>query len=103
VFRGDRTELHLQTVIQANLAALNQYAPRVYSGRAVFFRAAERNVAADADGRLAWRQLISGEVDTYSVPGSDSGMMLVEPAVRILAQQLRTCIELAQPSTEPAE
>ena len=103
VFRGDRTELHLQTVIQANLAALNQYAPRVYPGRAVFFRAAERNVAADADGRLAWRQLISGEVDTYSVPGSDSGMMLVEPAVRILAQQLRTCIELAQPSTEPAE
>jgi len=52
---------------------------------------------------LVWRQLISGGVETYSIPGADSGMMLVEPAVHILAQQLRTCIELAQPSTEPAE
>src|SRR6185369_10192046 len=100
VFRGDRTELHLHTVMQANLAALDQYAPRVYPGKAVFFRAAQRNVAAEGDGRLVWRQLISGGVETYSIPGADSGMMLMEPAVHILAQRLKSCIEIAQPSRE---
>jgi thioesterase domain-containing protein/acyl carrier protein len=103
VFRGDRSDLYLRTVMQANLLALSQYEPRVYPGSAVLFRAAEREVPAEGDRRLLWRQLISGGLHTYTIPGADSGMMLVEPAVRTLARQLKTCIEFGEPAADPAE
>ena len=103
VFRGDRSDLYLRTVMQANLLALSQYEPRVYPGRAVLFGAAEREVPAEGDRRLLWRQLISGGLETYTIPGADSGMMLVEPAVHTLARQLKACIEIGEPAAGPVE
>jgi len=103
VFRGDRTELRLRAVMQANLLALSRYAPRAYPGRALLFQAADRDVAVERDRRLLWRALIEGGLETYDIPGADSGMMLVDPAVRILAQQLNARIERAQSLLESAE
>jgi thioesterase domain-containing protein/acyl carrier protein len=103
VFRGDRSDLYLRTVTQANLLALRRYEARVYPGRAVLFRAEERRVAAEDDRRLLWRQLISGGLEIHSLPGADSGLMLNEPGVRMLAEQLKTYFEISPASADLAE
>ncbi len=103
MFRGDRSDLYLRTVTQANLVALRQYVPRVYAGRALLFRAEGRSVAAQDDRRLLWRRLISGGLEIHNLPGADSGLMLTEPNVRILAEQLKTSFEVTVPSADSAE
>jgi hypothetical protein len=50
-------------------------------------------VTAHQDRRLAWRQLITGDLDIQTVPGDDSGLMLAEPHVQVLARQLKARIE----------
>jgi aspartate racemase len=97
-FRGDRSELYLRLVTQANLLALQQYEPRMYPGRAVLFRAEGRVVAVTDDRRLAWRQLTTGGLEVYTVPGDDSGTMLEEPHVRVVASHLKEHLERAQAS-----
>lgn len=94
VFRGDRSELHLQTVVQANLGAFAQYKPSLYTGRVVLFYASEKDLMPN-DPRLAWRNWISGDLEIRSVPGGDSGQMLREPHVGTLARHVMACIELA--------
>jgi aspartate racemase len=93
VFRGDRSEFYQDVVNQANLIAYQEYEPRPYAGRVVFFRAAGRRVSALQDRRLAWRQLITGDLEVQTVPGDDSGLMLAEPHVQILARELKARIE----------
>ena len=93
VFRGDRSEFYQDVVNQANLIAYQEYEPRPYAGRVVFFRAEGRRVTAHQDRRLAWRQLITGDLDIQTVPGDDSGLMLAEPHVQILARELKARIE----------
>jgi amino acid adenylation domain-containing protein len=93
VFRGDHSEYYLNLVTQTNLSAYQKYEPRVYPGRVVFFRAAERQVSADDDRRLDWRHLIAGRLDVRTVPGEDSGLMLSEPHVQVLGREIKMCIE----------
>jgi amino acid adenylation domain-containing protein len=95
VFRGDRSQFYLDVVTQANLVAYQQYEPRIYSGRAVFFRAEGRRVSADDDHRLAWRQLITGGLEIHTVPGDDAAFMVAEPHVQVLARQMKRCIDVA--------
>jgi thioesterase domain-containing protein/acyl carrier protein len=87
-FRGDRSELHRTSVTQANLHALGHYVPRPYPGPAVVFRAEGRGVRGGTDRRLAWRKLATGGVKVHDVPGEDSGLVLVEPNVRVFADHL---------------
>jgi amino acid adenylation domain-containing protein len=101
VLRGTRRELYLQTVTRANLLAFQQYEPRVYPGPVVLFRAEGRKVAPAADYRLSWRDLVTGGLQIYSAPGDDSGLMLQEPHVQVLAAQLKMCIESARTSLSP--
>jgi amino acid adenylation domain-containing protein len=101
VFRGDRSEFYQDVVNQANLIAYQQYKPRPYTGRVVFFRAEGRRVSAHQDRRLAWHQLISGDLEIQTVPGDDSGLMLAEPHVQVLARELKLRIERATAATAP--
>lgn len=103
VFRGDRSEFYQDVVNQANLIAYQEYEPRPYTGRVVFFLAEGRRVIAHQDRRLAWRQLITGELEIQTVPGDDSGLMLAEPHVQILARELKTRIEreVGRPAPSP--
>ena len=99
--RGARAELHLQAVTRANLLAFQQYQPRVYPGPVALFRAEGRKVTPAADYRLAWRDLATGGLQIYGAPGDNSGLMLQEPHVRVLAAQLKMCIERARTSVSP--
>jgi aspartate racemase len=98
LFRGARGEFHLGIVTQANHLAFQQYKPQVYSGPVALFCAEGRQVAPAYDYRLAWRELITGKFEVYSVPGDNSGQMLMMPQVRLLAAQLKTCLNSAQAS-----
>ena len=95
-FRGDRSEFVQRVVTEANLAAHQQYQPRAYAGRVVLFCAEGRRVSEDQDRRLAWGQLITGELSVHTLPGDDSGRMLMDPHVRILSQQFNAYVERAQ-------
>ena len=95
---GARIEFYGDVVSRANLLAYRQYEPRTYPGRVVLFCAAGRKIAAAEDYRLAWRQFTAGGLEVYTAPGEDSGLMLTEPHVRVLARRLKACIERAQPS-----
>ncbi|MBO1348049.1 MAG: amino acid adenylation domain-containing protein [Hormoscilla sp. GUM202] len=72
-------------VFKANLKAMYDYQPHAYSGRTVLFCA--RNEAVDR----GWNSLVAGELETYKIP-SDHYAMMREPHVRVLAQELETCL-----------
>ena len=80
-------------VTQANRVAVQQYQPRVYPGRVVLFRAEDRKVASGDDLRRAWSRLAAGGLEIHSLSADDSGALLREPHVRVLARQLKACIE----------
>jgi amino acid adenylation domain-containing protein len=91
--RGVRGEIYRQVVTAANAAAMARYVPRPYQGTLVLVLAADRKYARGKDRRLAWRDLAAGGIDVCVVPGADSGLTLVEPNVRTLAEQFRTRLE----------
>ncbi len=101
VFRGDPSEFYEDVVSHANLIAYQEYKPRPYAGRVVFYRAEGRRVTAHQDRRLAWRQLITGNLEIHTVPGDDSGLMLAEPHVQVLARELKSRIEREVGSPTP--
>ena len=88
LFRGDRHEFHTMVVRNANLRALRSYQPRVYQGPLVLLLAEGRNVESGDDPRLGWRQLASGGLRTQTLPGDNSGRMLIRPQVEALAPVL---------------
>ena len=65
----------------------------MYPGRVVLFRAEDRKVASGDDLRRAWSRLAAGGLEIHSLSGDDSGALLREPHVRVLARQLKACIE----------
>jgi amino acid adenylation domain-containing protein len=89
VFRGDRSELYRSRVTQANLQAFRQYVARPYPGSLVVFTAEDRRSLTTEDGRLTWRELATGGMDTHAVPGHDSGSIMFEPHVRVLVEHLQ--------------
>ncbi|NOT55709.1 MAG: amino acid adenylation domain-containing protein [Deltaproteobacteria bacterium] len=101
VLREARGEFNLRIVTQANLQAFQQYGLQPYPGPVILFRAEGRQVAPENDYRLAWRHLITGELEIAHVPGDNSGQMLIAPHVQELALQIQTCLNRAQAVTSP--
>ncbi len=67
---------------------LGHYRPRPYSGRLTYFWAANGPRRPRAhDSRSGWKDLATGGIDTYTVPG-DHSTMLLDPLVRRLAAKL---------------
>jgi aspartate racemase len=103
VFRGDRSEFDQQVVTNANLAAYHQYKARVYPGGGVLFLAETRAMPGHDDPRLSWRDLLAAGAEIHTVPGHDSGSMLDEPHVRVLARQLKACLERSRRTSTEAD
>jgi thioesterase domain-containing protein/acyl carrier protein len=88
---ADTVPAHLRDIMIANQVAQKEYVPGRYSGLITLFK-------SSYFGRgifYGWRELSSGGVETFEVPGTHRGMMQ-EPNVRILAEQLNRCISKSQ-------
>jgi phthiocerol/phenolphthiocerol synthesis type-I polyketide synthase E len=93
-FRADAESAYPHLfVTKVNDQAFIQYVPRKYAGRITVFRA-RKNFAGLDNPQLGWSGMAEGGVDVHVLPVKPRGM-LVEPFVRLLAEELRTCIQEA--------
>ena len=81
--------LRIQQVIEASVRASNNYVPKVYQGRITYFLT-ETRVRWFSDS--AWYRLAGGGLDVHVIPGGHSEAWQ-EPHVRVLAEQLRACLD----------
>ena len=95
-FGGVRSEIRRHAVSRANLSAFQRYRLRPYSGSVVLFYAEGRPLTGELDGRLRWHRL-ADTLEAYGVPAGDSGQLLAEPQVRVLAAQLAACMRRLAP------
>jgi thioesterase domain-containing protein len=95
-FRGARSEIRRHAVSRANLSAFQRYRLQPSSGSVVLFYAEGRPLTEELDGRLRWHRL-AGALEAYGVPAGDSGELLTEPHVRVLAAQLAACVRRSAP------
>jgi thioesterase domain-containing protein len=86
---------HLKQVRKALHRASDAYVPKPYLGKITFFRASEKSVRDSDDPNSGWGELAGGELEIHDVPG-DHNIMLAEPQVCVLAQQLKVSLEKAQ-------
>ena len=84
-FVGIEQMRHLFEVFKANRVAIAHYQPKPYSGRVVQF------CASSPEEDRGCRSLVTGELETYLIPGDHYGMMQ-QPHVRVLADRLGDCL-----------
>ena len=82
-------------VARAQHQALRAYRPRVYPGKVTLFRARKQGLFSSHAPDKGWGRLVTGGLEIKAAPGNHLGM-LQEPLVRVLAQQLRDCLDKEQ-------
>jgi amino acid adenylation domain-containing protein len=92
---GDAGHEFSQTIIErANVRALDKYVIRPYPGQILYFFAENRRVRiVRGDARSVWRRSAGGGYEQHTLPTDDSGKMLNEPHVRVLAKHLRAYLD----------
>jgi hypothetical protein len=80
------------TVRDAQKQASASYQPKVYPGTVTLFRCTEKGSIEGNDDRLGWGNLAAEGVELHYVP-SRHLTILSEPAVKVLAEQLRECLD----------
>lgn len=85
----------LREVQEANLQASSYYVPKVYPAKLIVFRPSKQPVEYLHDLQMGWGALAAGGIEVHEVPGIHQSI-IVEPRVRVLAEQLRACLQKAQ-------
>ncbi|MBD2016401.1 amino acid adenylation domain-containing protein [Microcoleus sp. FACHB-53] len=92
------SELNIRPMLriyQANSQATLSYVPQVYPNSITLLKTSVQSSMADQDSSLGWSQLAGGKVEIHQVPGNHL-TMLRKPHVKILANQLKVCLEQAR-------
>jgi aspartate racemase len=85
----------LVRTVTAILSAEERYMPvQNYRGKITFFWAREAKRDFE-DNRLGWRRVAAGGFDVHVVPGNHTSMR-EEPNVKVLAQELKCCLDGAR-------
>ena len=80
-------------VFKANMQAMQNYVPRMYPGRILFFRANELREHYDPPHpESSWIEMAAEGIEIHTVPGNHITMNF-PPHVRVLAEKLRVCID----------
>ena len=82
----------LATIEDVSAFAAANYKPKLYLGKIVLFRSTKRGANEGDDEYLGWGDLATGGVDVNQVPSTHFDILL-EPAVKILAGQLRAYLD----------
>jgi NADPH:quinone reductase-like Zn-dependent oxidoreductase/thioesterase domain-containing protein/NAD(P)-dependent dehydrogenase (short-subunit alcohol dehydrogenase family)/acyl carrier protein len=80
---------HFIEVIKANTQAMNDYVPKIYHGKILFFRAQERDQFLPSNPEQSWIQLATEGVDIHDIPGNHTSMNL-SPNVEVTAHLLKS-------------
>jgi thioesterase domain-containing protein len=90
--------MHLRTlppvmkkVRQASLQAEIDYTAQPYGGRVIMFRSDDKPLSHVGDPREGWEQVVTRGLETYEIKGTHDNILL-EPQVRIVAEQLKACL-----------
>ena len=88
-----RADLLRERVSRANHLAMSRYVPQPYDGRVLMFLAGARELGGGEDPRLVWAKLAGGDCLTYRLEAPDSGWILKEPHVGVLAKKMNQYLE----------
>ena len=77
---------------EVNFYAGAAYCPRTYSGKLTLFRSTKRFIGEGDDEFLGWGALAAGGVEVHHVPSTHFNI-LKEPGVKVLAEELKTCLD----------
>jgi thioesterase domain-containing protein/acyl carrier protein len=83
----------LRNIEELNFAAVKDYVPQVYPGRATLFLASD-DLTAAFDVEEGWKCLVTGGLEKIRVSGNHLDIVK-EPHVRTLAEKLRACLDRA--------
>lgn len=84
-----------QKIVETHYLALKSYQPQVYQGRITLFRTGRNSLFGPFTVDMGWEQLATGGVDIKQISGFHEDL-LQEPAVQLLAEQLKSCLDQAQ-------
>jgi len=90
---GRRLPPVLRNIEELNFAAVKDYVPQVYPGRAMLFLASD-DLTAAFDVEEGWQGLVAGGLEKIRVSGNHLDLVK-EPHVRTLAEKLRNCLDQA--------
>ncbi len=85
----------VKDVRRACAAAEHNYKVQNYPDRILLFRASEKGLRGLEDSSGGWRKYAAGGVEIHEI-GGDHAKILNEPNVRLLAHELRDCLERLQ-------
>lgn len=92
-----RQAKNISKLFKANRQAVTNHLPQLYHGRVAYF-AAEENMTEefhfDPMQSQGWNSLVTNEIELYKVPGNHFTMHY-EPHVRVLAEKLNACLDIA--------
>jgi thioesterase domain-containing protein len=88
-------------IARAQQRALREYTPQLYPGCLTLFRARMQPLLSSHHPDKGWSRLAGGGLKIKVVPGNHLAM-LQEPHVKILAKELRACLERSVSSTVEA-
>jgi len=80
--------------------AARSYKPKALACPTVMFRGKDWPIESAGDPYFGWRELLIGRSETYEIPGDHEGIFR-EPNVKILAGQLRACLNNANQTERP--
>lgn len=98
-FRDTRLPARLKTVRRACRQAGDVYVPRPYAGPLVLFRSKYKPLTQFRDPHAGWNKYALRGLEIREVDG-DHDSVLLEPQVRLIAEQLNTCLEIARREVE---
>ena len=84
------------SIEEVNCYAADRYYPKAYAGRLTLFRSTKKTVFRGDDDLLGWGALAGGGLDVHEVPSTHFNF-LKEPAVRVLAEKLHSCLVRESP------
>ncbi len=88
----------VRKVRNACLEAARYYAPRAYPGRVVLFRSSREPLGGLGDPYAGWSQYLA-DLQVCEVKSNHDNILL-EPQVQLVAEQLRTCLNDAQRTSQ---
>lgn len=85
----------IKKVRKACMQAEREYMPQPYLGRVILFRSSHKPLGRVSDPCAGWSTYAALGLETYEIEGNHENI-LIEPQVRFVGEQLKTCLDEAQ-------